>query len=199
MSTTAAHDKPEPSWMDPSNDVDENVCTHPNGFGPNGCACGATLDGENVIEPSWPIDMREQLKAAVVRNESDRYDGDGEEFPQVVRSQLDSETPFSSNPNFEEFWAGWVREQAPVIAEKAANYGSNSLAEMGALFARQGGRTALTQAEALEIGCAVYAYGKMQRVVDAMLMGKQPGTDTLGDLMVYAAMSLYIRETKQWP
>lgn len=101
-------------------------------------------------------------------------------------------------PNFHRWWAEMVDREAPTIAAKAAEYGSNSLAQMGHLFARAQGR-GVTEAEALEIGSFIYAYGKLQRVGDSILHGKLPSTDTWKDLSIYASMSLYIREHGQWP
>jgi hypothetical protein len=101
-------------------------------------------------------------------------------------------------PNFHRWWAEMVDREAPTIAAKAAEYGSNSLAQMGHLFARAQGR-GVTEAEALEIGSFIYAYGKLQRVGDSILHGKLPSTDTWKDLSIYSSMSLYIREHGQWP
>ena len=78
---------------------------------------------------------------------------------------------------FHEWWRQQVDDAAPMIERKAAEYGSNSLAEMGRMFARAQGRT-VDDAEALEIGCAVYAKGKLERVLDAMLKGRLPSVDT---------------------
>jgi hypothetical protein len=106
----------------------------------------------------------------------------------------------TTTPGFDEWWSKLVAEMAPMIAQKAQEYGSNSLAEMGLLFARarsHGGD--VTESQALELGCYQYAYGKMQRVVDAMLHDRLPSEDTLTDLMVYAAMALFIRQNKRWP
>lgn len=101
-------------------------------------------------------------------------------------------------PTFHRWWVDLVDKEAPTIQAKANEYGSNSLAQMGHLFARAQGR-GTTEAEALEIGSFIYAYGKLQRVGDAILQGKLPSTDTWKDLAIYSSMSLYIRETGQWP
>lgn len=101
-------------------------------------------------------------------------------------------------PTFHRWWMDLVDKEAPTIQAKANEYGSNSLAQMGHLFARAQGR-GVTEAEALEIGSFIYAYGKLQRVGDAILQGKLPSTDTWKDLAIYSSMSLYIRETGQWP
>lgn len=106
--------------------------------------------------------------------------------------------PVASADGFHAWWRRQVDNAAPTIERKAAEYGSNSLAEMGRMFARAQGRDRIDDAEALEIGCAVYAKGKLERVLDAMLKGKLPSTDTWMDTMVYSAMSLYIREHGRW-
>jgi hypothetical protein len=99
---------------------------------------------------------------------------------------------------FAEWWVKLVESEAPMIGAKAKEYGSNSLAAMGRLYARGQGRE-IDAAEALELGCFVYAYGKMQRVADSMIHGKMPSVDTLKDLMIYMAMAQYIRANGRWP
>lgn len=101
---------------------------------------------------------------------------------------------------FHQWWRAQVDDAAPTIQRKAEEYGSNSLAEMGRVFARaRGVDHAIADAEALEIGCMIYAKGKLERVVDAMLKGRLPSTDTWMDLMVYSAMAQFVREHKRWP
>ena len=96
-------------------------------------------------------------------------------------------------------WAmQWISERATMIESKATEYGSNSLAEMGRTFARAQGRTVDDQ-EALEIGCMLYAKGKLERVLDAMLQQRTPSSDTWDDLAVYALMAGFIREKGRWP
>lgn len=102
-------------------------------------------------------------------------------------------------PGFHLWWRALVDEAAPTIQRKAGEYGSNSLAEMGRMFARAQGRDRIEDHEALEIGCMIYAKGKLERVLDAMLKGRLPSTDTWHDLGVYASMAQYIRENKRWP
>ena len=101
-------------------------------------------------------------------------------------------------PNFHCWWAELVDKEAPTVAAKAAEYGSNSLAQMGHLFAKAQGR-GISEAEALELGTFIYAYGKLQRVGDALLQGKLPSVDTWKDLSIYSSMAMYIRENGQWP
>lgn len=118
-------------------------------------------------------------------------------FDQAVEEEAE-EIP-ADKIDFRTWWVEWVDNAAPTIQRKAAEYGSNSLAEMGRTFARAQGRNQLEDHEALEIGCMFYAKGKIERVLDAMLQGKLPSADTWGDLMIYAAMASYIREFRQWP
>lgn len=107
--------------------------------------------------------------------------------------------PDDSQPSFAGWWLGMVELLAPAIQEKARQYGTNSLVEVGRLYARAQGRDPIGQVEAIEIGCMMYAYGKMQRVVDAMQRGELPSTDTWHDLMVYSAMAQFARAHGRWP
>jgi hypothetical protein len=105
------------------------------------------------------------------------------------------------NPAAADFtkWAeDWLSDTAPQVQAKAEQYGSNSLAAMGHLAARMQGRK-VSEIEALEVGCAVYAFGKMERVMDAVLRGGMPGRDTWHDLAVYSLMVLFMREHGRWP
>lgn len=106
------------------------------------------------------------------------------------------------NPDRLDFstWADqWLAQHAPAVQAKAMQYGSNSLAAMGGLTARLQGHEAISKVEALERGCAVYAYGKMERVMDAIMRGELPGRDSWHDLAVYSLMVLFMRETGRWP
>jgi hypothetical protein len=96
------------------------------------------------------------------------------------------------------WWIGQAKATAGPIAAKAAQYGSNSLAQMGRLWARAQGRE-VDNAEALELGCMLYTYGKMERWIDAALRGDKPSIDTLHDIAVYATMAQRVRETGSWP
>lgn len=124
---------------------------------------------------------------STVSDELDRIEAEDEPRPDAARA------------GFHAWWVAQVDEAAPTIERKAAEYGSNSLAEMGRMFARARGVGQISDAEALEIGCMIYAKGKLERVLDAMLKGKLPSVDTWHDLGVYSAMAQYIRENKRWP
>lgn len=100
--------------------------------------------------------------------------------------------------DFSKWAADWLADTAPAVQAKAEQYGSNSLAAMGHLAARMQGRK-VPEIEALEAGCAVYAFGKMERVMDALLRGELPGRDSWNDLAVYSLMVLYMRQFGRWP
>lgn len=102
-------------------------------------------------------------------------------------------------PDFTRWWTSQVEEHGPTIQAKAQEYGSNSLRQVGALFLRDRGLEGFTETEELVAGCAVYAHGKLERVLDALLAGTLPSDDTLHDLQVYAAMAQYIKTTGVWP
>jgi len=124
----------------------------------------------------------------------------GETFRQAFGPTPEEQVEVPADPiSFRDWWVEWVDNAAPTIQRKAAEYGSNSLAEMGRTFARAQGRGHIEDHEALEIGCMFYAKGKIERVLDAMLQGTLPSADTWGDTMIYAAMASYIREFRRWP
>jgi len=101
---------------------------------------------------------------------------------------------------FAAWWRQHISEHAETIQDKAEEYGSNSLAAMGRVFMRaRGDQAPYDDAEALEIGCALYAYGKMQRVMDALFKGHRPSVDTWHDLEVYSVMAQFIRQKGRWP
>jgi len=117
----------------------------------------------------------------------------------IPTPQPGKEPDDSLGGDFETWWLDLVSEHAPTIQAKAEEYGTNSLVEVGRLYARARGRDQIEPAEAIELGCAVYAYGKIQRVIDACLKDRLPSEDTWRDAMVYAAMALYTREHGRWP
>lgn len=101
------------------------------------------------------------------------------------------------SPKFSDWAARWLAEHLPAVEEKAATYGSNSLAKKGYRFATAVGQ-GVTVGQALELGCAQYAVEKADRIEDAILRGQLPTLDTWTDLAVYALMAQYIRETGTW-
>ena len=114
---------------------------------------------------------------------------------QIPGLEPESDKP---GPGFATWITDYLGDHLNTVEAKAKAYGSNSLAEMGHMFTRAQGRT-VADFVALEIGCYLYAYGKMQRVADAMIRGEQPGEDSWHDVLIYTAMALYIRDQKRWP
>lgn len=229
----------------------DNYCEHPNGFGVNGCPCGAvapdddaprmfrnldtgkdeyaircpaTLDHAYDVYPesqmlrhlrhehNWPQDKIDDWAESVgVATQSLIPDPLVEDMAQRIERQ--AEVDAFLNPQItvedlmhapdkpEDFHAWWVAmadREAPTVQRKAEEYGTNSLVEMGRIWARAQGRD-VTDLEAVEIGCFLYAYGKIQRVADALLKGKSPNVDSWHDLTIYSLMVQFSREKGTWP
>jgi len=101
-------------------------------------------------------------------------------------------------PKFDEWVARWVADHIPTAMEKAATYGSNSLAKKGQRFAAARGDGGVATKTALELGVAQYVAEKADRIEDAILRGQLPGNDTWVDVAIYALMAQYIRQTGSW-
>lgn len=97
-----------------------------------------------------------------------------------------------------QWWLDRARDEAAQVAPKAAEYGSNSLAQMGRKMAQLQGRQ-VGDEEALELGCWAYMIGKVERWTDAVMRGERPSDDTLHDIAVYTKMAQRIRATGDWP
>lgn len=111
---------------------------------------------------------------------------------------IEDAPPIKEGMDFHDWWVAMADREAPTIQRKAEEYGTNSLVEMGRLYARAQGRE-ITDLEAIEIGCFLYAYGKIQRVADALLKGKSPNVDSWHDLTIYSLMVQFSREKGTWP
>lgn len=98
----------------------------------------------------------------------------------------------------QDWWVNSAEKEIGPIAKKAAEYGSNSLEQVGRKLAGLQGRQ-VSKEEALELGCWMYMIGKAERWTDAVMRGERPSTDSLIDLSVYARMAIRIREVGDWP
>lgn len=100
------------------------------------------------------------------------------------------------------WWQGQAAEEAAALADKVVEYGGEGraldLIDLGRMIASIGGRE-VNEAEAQEIGCAMYAYGKMGRIIVAIREGRRPSDDSWYDLGVYARMAQRIRAVGGWP
>lgn len=99
---------------------------------------------------------------------------------------------------FRNWWTEVAQRDHAMVGPKAAEYGSNSLEQMGRKMAQLQGLE-VTKEEALELGCWAYAIGKMERWTDAVMRGERPSIDTLIDLGVYVTMVRRIRQYGDWP
>lgn len=98
----------------------------------------------------------------------------------------------------QQWWLDRAKEEAQAVVPKAVTYGSNSLLQLGRKMAQLQGREASDE-EAMELGCWVYAVGKIERWTDAVMRGERPSDDTLYDIGIYIKMAQRIRDAGSWP
>ena len=102
-----------------------------------------------------------------------------------------------------DWWLFLATREAEMAQEKATEYGSTDLREVGRTMAMASGLGAPegrgTDEWYSELGCYFYAVGKMARWTDAVLSGRQVSNDTIADLKVYMTMVQRIRECGGWP
>lgn len=96
------------------------------------------------------------------------------------------------------WWLETAEAEVRPVAEKAVEYGPNSMIEVGRAMGRMSGRD-LTDEEATEVACMFYISGKLGRWVDAVAHGKRPTDDTLHDIGIYIKMSQRNRAVGGWP
>lgn len=103
-----------------------------------------------------------------------------------------------SQEELRDWWNRVASQDLNAVLPKAAEYGSNSLEEVGRKIAKLKG-IEVDKAQALELGCYIYAIGKMERWTDAVLKGQLPSDDTILDLKIYCTMVQRIRAAGDWP
>lgn len=96
------------------------------------------------------------------------------------------------------WWADKAHDEAEKTVDKAIEYGSNSMTDVGHAMARTAGRT-ITDEEATELGCYFYIVGKLGRWADAVVAGERVSDDTLFDIGVYVRMAQRARSNGGWP
>lgn len=98
--------------------------------------------------------------------------------------------------------AAWWRSKAGAEIEqtvdKAIEYGSTDLIDIGHNIARLSDRIVSDQEAAL-VGVFFYIEGKLARWRSAIHDGRPVSSDTLLDIGVYARMAQRIQETGGWP
>lgn len=126
-----------------------------------------------------------------------------ESVPQPVHEPREPREEPKADPRvkeLEDWWIDRASVEAAGAVPKAIEYGSNSLKGQGLLVARlQGREGTISDEEALELGCFIYTFGKMQRWCDAVLRQERPSNDTIHDIAVYTKMTQRIRDTGSWP
>lgn len=98
--------------------------------------------------------------------------------------------------------AEWWRDQAEAeigpTVDKAIEYGSTDLIDIGMMLGRTIGRD-INEEEAAELGVFFYLIGKIARWQSSIQRGERPSDDTLFDIGVYVRMAQRIRESGGWP
>lgn len=170
------------------------VCTHPNGHGPNGCAgCGSAAptpqdDADKVTSPKWQsiIDAAADWNPGRSASPEDEFVTQAQDPYAPMRQELTT------------WWVELAAQEADKVVPKAVEYGATDLIDIGHDLARTAGRD-VTDEEASEMGVYFYLRGKLARWTDALIRGDRPSDDTLHDLGVYVRMAQRIREVGSWP
>lgn len=100
--------------------------------------------------------------------------------------------------DLEQWWMDTAHDEAAAVVDKAVEYGSNSMTELGHDIAKLAGRQ-VTDQQAIEMACYFYIKGKMGRWSDAIVAGRDVSDDTLGDIGVYVRMAQRVRSNGGWP
>ena len=100
--------------------------------------------------------------------------------------------------DLELWWMDTAHDEAAAVVDKAVEYGSNSMTELGHDIAKIAGRN-VTDQQATELACYFYIKGKVGRWSDAIVAGKDVSDDTLGDIGVYVRMAQRVRSNGGWP
>lgn len=98
-----------------------------------------------------------------------------------------------------EWWHKHADTAARKTIPKAIEYGSTDLEWMGAVLLGAVDSDANHPGVQVEMGCAVYALGKLLRVIAALCDGETPSVDSWFDLEVYSVMAQHAREFGRWP
>ena len=97
------------------------------------------------------------------------------------------------------WWMDLAHTEAEAAAAKAAEYGSNSMTELGHEINKIANRAPITDAEATELACYFYIKGKIGRWSDSILSGTRVSDDTIHDIGVYVRMVQRVRSNGGWP
>lgn len=97
-------------------------------------------------------------------------------------------------------WREMSEDEIRRTIPKAAEYGQQSLVDLGAVLHRHSGQDPKTtpDADLMEEAIWFYLNGKIQRWNDAAHNGRAVSEDTIFDIIIYARMALTIRQTGTW-
>lgn len=153
-----------------------------------------TLATGNV--PTWDqCTPPEDLVADVART--------GKQFLAGLRANFETmdEVERAADPRRTEladWWRSTAEAEIEQTVDKAVEYGSTDLIDIGQAIARVAGRE-IPDSEAAEWGVFFYLEGKLSRWRSAITRGDLPSFDTLLDIGVYARMAQRIRQEGSWP
>ncbi len=106
--------------------------------------------------------------------------------------------PASAEDQLRAWWQATSEAEIEQTVEKAVEYGSTDLIDIGSQLGRFM-RRPLSDAEAAELGCWFYLIGKIGRATSALERGDWPSDDTIKDTGIYIKMIQRIRDTGSWP
>lgn len=130
----------------------------------------------------------------------------GEDMSDMVRSVnlsgmsfgFGDPSPASLRDQLRQWWFEKAEAEMGPTIDKAVEYGSTDLIDIGLMLARTMRRT-ITEEEAAELGVFFYLIGKIARWQSAIERGERPSDDTLLDIGVYVRMAQRIRDAGGWP
>jgi hypothetical protein len=105
--------------------------------------------------------------------------------------------PVDYSDSLRSWWNQTSESDWEAFGPKLAEYGARDLIEHGyaiLTMRRTEARELFTEGYAGEVGCMFYLHGKMARVMEAYVAGREPSSDTLKDIETYARMARAFRE-----
>jgi hypothetical protein len=127
----------------------------------------------------------------------------GENLLSGIKANFESfdEAERASDPRRIELTRWWMETAGAEVdktVDKAIEYGSTDLIDIGLMLARTMRRD-VDEQEAAELGVFFYLIGKIARWQSAIERGDRPSDDTLLDIGVYVRMAQRIRSAGGWP
>lgn len=97
-----------------------------------------------------------------------------------------------------DWWMTQAEAEIEATVDKAIEYSSTDLVDIGRTLARTAGRE-VSDEEAAELGIFFYLQGKLSRWAGAIAAGKRPSDDTILDIGIYCRMAQRVRDVGGWP